>query len=188
MGLFDRFKKNSPPQEWVDLIFEENTLAETVSMNDLLRATEICVENCNRIMEDCIRIMKDTKDSDTFFERYKLFDDKLYFLTCLEPYCKFKDPSPSQLREKAILAREDTVEPFLRKQFNKTWDFIHGDSTNRAKINRAKKYMNMLEKYKPQIPDSVFYRYKRKCQNLIDELDQKNKLQANNNNLSTKNK
>lgn len=176
MGLFDLFKKSAPPQEWVNLIFEENTPVELVSMRDLVKATAERVENCNRIMEDCIRIMKDTKNPDTFFTKYKLFDDQLYFLTCLEPYCKFKGQSPSEIREAAISARNETVEPFLRVQFNKTWDFIHGDSTNRTKLNHAKKYMSMLETYKPQIPDSVFYRYKRKCQKLIDELDQKKAL------------
>lgn len=82
--------------------------------------------------------------------------------------------------EEAIGAREETVEPFLRIQFNKMLDVISGDSTNRVKLNHAQKYMNMLETYKPQIPNLVFYRYRRKCQKLIDELNPKEALQVSN--------
>lgn len=170
MVIFNLFKRKIPPQKWVDLIYEEGTQAKNVKIKDLKKATEFRVENCNRIMEDCLRIMRDTKNPDTFFTRYKLFDDQLYFLTCLEPYCKFKSKSPSELREQAINVRENTIEPFLRVRFNELFNIVHGSYTEKVKLNRVKKYMSMLETYKPQIPNNVFSTYNYKCKKLIDEL------------------
>lgn len=164
MGLFGIFKK-SPPQEWVDLIFTDSTTASKVPLRALQEATQQRVENSNRIMQDCIRIMKDTKNPDTFFTRYNLFDEHLYFLTRIEPYCKFKGRTPSQLWSEAVSAREETVELFLRVRFNELWDFVHGNGTSRTKGNRIKKFTEMLNTYKPQIPNSVFLHYSRKAEN-----------------------
>lgn len=171
MGLFNFLKTTNPPQEWVDLIFEPGTPARNVSMAILQKSTQERVANCMRIMQDCTRLMKSSKNPDTFFTRYQLFDDQLYFLVCLEPFYQFKGWSPSKFREDSIAAREETVEPFLRVQFNEVWNVVRGNYSMRVKRNHLKKYMEMLDTYKAQIPDNVFSRYQWKSQKLIKELE-----------------
>ena len=170
-NLFNRIKKRrTPPQEWVDLIFTPGTPAERIPLETIISESQIRVDNCNRIMNDCLRIMKKTTNIDTFFTRYALFDEQLHFLVRLEPFLDFEGQRPTDLQEAALNAREETIELFLRVEFNKLWDIAQGASSLRVKLNRINKYKEKLGTYHAQIPENIFNQYTHKCEKLIQKL------------------
>ena len=170
MGLLSLFKGNAPAQEWVDLIFAPGTPAKKVDKKTIVILTQRKVEECNRIIADCQRIMQTTRNFDTFFSRFDLFDEKIDYMVQLEPYCKFSGQAPSELKAKVNNLREPSINEFLSKSFNEMKNSLEELSTKGGRLRKANKYREALSRYQNQMPTDLFSYYDHKCDKLIKSL------------------
>lgn len=91
MGLFDLFKKRSP---------------KTVNNYNFQ------AQNDMRIIGDCLRILNNTTDRDTFNSRMELLEKTLDDFCSIEPYIRTTGASPTQLRNQYYKDRQDLIDSF----------------------------------------------------------------------------
>ena len=115
-----------------------------------------------KIANDCKNLVNTTKTPRVFFERYDLLIDEFEKLSRIEHWVKFTGQKPSaalsQIYKQRTAATNDLIDRYaedIRIQ-------IKALSTEKAKTNRVKKFMDEMGKYEFCMESENIARYKSK--------------------------
>lgn len=111
MGIFDIFGKKKQLMELQKLLIPDSTNTNILPERELLRLANQTINNNMRIIAESEKIIKKTKDVDTFNSRMKLIDDCVLRTKAILPYIK-TDVSQSQL-----------METYTQEKISLEWDF-----------------------------------------------------------------
>ena len=104
------------------------------------------------IMNDCVRILKETKNPETFFSRFDLLIEKAGHLKVYEKHLKFS-VAPSAAYAEIWQDRQACIYQFLFRYFSDTFDQAQKLKTDKGKLNRYQKFYDSLQPYYYQLND-----------------------------------
>lgn len=108
-------------------------------------------QNSLRIVNDCIKIISETKNPDVFFSRYNLLIEHTENLLALQHFVSFSGPSLSSAYVEVINNKQIAIKDFLNRYWADTLSKITNLKTEPAKIKRIQTFYDSLEKYKHEM-------------------------------------
>lgn len=108
-------------------------------------------QNSLRIINDCIRIVSETKNPDVFFSRYDLLVEHSENLLALQHFVSFSGPSLSSAYIEVINNKQIAIKEFLSRYWAETLSKISELKTDSARKKRVQMFYNSLEKYKQEM-------------------------------------
>ena len=155
MGFFDSIKntivkaneKRDFLLEWQNTILAEPTNRLIMSKQQLKASTIQQAENDLRIIKDCVAIIENTTQPDTFFMRLHLMIEKAKHLQTLEKYIGFHNATPSAALDEALNNYQESIKLFLIRYFSDTFDKAEKLKTDKGKYNKYKKFYDSLQEY-----------------------------------------
>lgn len=129
MGLFDLFKKKTPASQM------------------RLNHEAIRVQRDLEIVNESASIVNSTVDPSVFFSRYQLITDKLYDLSCVQPYVSFRGEQPKEALMRTERQKHSQISLFLARYFERLSQELEKLKSPEAKIRKADKFLWALEKY-----------------------------------------
>lgn len=145
MGFFGKSKK--------DLLTWQNDIMSdapnTLIMNEkqLKETTSLQAENDIRIINDCIKIISETINPDTYFSRFNLLLEKGNHLLILEQYIKFSGASISDAIQEIHDNKQESIRNFLSRYYENVSLKMKSLKTEKGKMNQLEKFYNSLKPY-----------------------------------------
>ena len=81
------------------------------------KALELETQNDLRIIDDCARILQTTYDSEVFYSRLSLFEERAKHLASLDSHVKLKGANGSQLLQQFYKDRDEIIQNFKDRTF-----------------------------------------------------------------------
>ena len=129
MGLFNRKKK-------VKISKEELQMKQMQAQNSL------------RIVQDCIKLVSETKNPDVFFSRYEILIQHSLNLVSLQPYVTFTGASIVDAYQEALDQRQTATKEFLIRYWSDTLSKMDHLKTEAAKKRKLQTFYDSLERHK----------------------------------------
>lgn len=166
MGLFNFFKKkplhtSDELLEWQHALGYEDSYLKYTESQLLSISTPIFNRNLE-IVNDCINIINETCDINTFFYRYELLLDKLLQLSILEKFIPCSGNSPSSKLDYIHQKQCDIINSFIDRYWDKVLTKANSLKTQKGKENRYNNYLSSFEPYKEKLPGTCIAYYKSK--------------------------
>ncbi len=105
-----------------------------------------------KIVQDCVKLVNETKNPQVFFERYRLLIEQLQDLAEMEKYVKFTGKSNRAVLMDFQSRKALTVNSFVDRFYESTYLKMLNLSTEKAKLNNADKFYKSLMLYQEDIP------------------------------------
>ena len=155
MGLFDVLKKqNSELLELQKLVLKDSPDYLILSEKQLKATASQIAARDLEIIQDCIRIIGDTKKPDTFFTRFDLLIEKADRLRKLEKFIHFSGASPSLAYGEIFAEEQECVGQFLVRYFMDVFDQASNTKTVRGKLSKYQKFYDSLQPYYHRMDES----------------------------------
>ena len=129
MGLFNR---NKPPK---------------ISKEEL-QIKQMQAQNSLRIVQDCIKLVSETKNPEVFFSRYELLIQHSLSLVSLQPYVSFSGASITEAYQEVLNNRQKATKEFLIRYWSETLSKMDKLKTEAAKKKKVQSFFESLEQYK----------------------------------------
>ncbi len=155
MGLFGLFgnKKKAESEEAKRELLELQKLVLVDSPDTLIMSEKelkaIAIKQAQRDIEigqDCIRIVCNTKDPDTFFSRYDLLIESSDHMRLFEKHLNFS-ASPSLGYSEVWANQQKAIHEFLIRYFSDVFDQAAKLKTIKGKLNKYQKFYDSLQPY-----------------------------------------
>ena len=121
------------------------------------------------ILNNCATLMEKTNNIDTFFERYKLYIEKLTLLSEAEKYGKFNfegDSPTKKLAEQQTISKKTQIfNEFIDRVWLKTQEKAETMKTEKGKENQYKKFESLMKSYEDVLTTESINYYKSKLLN-----------------------
>ncbi len=152
MGLFGKKKKEL--LEWQKIVMVDNPDELTLNQKQLQQISNQQAADDLRIIQDCIKIISETTNPDTFFMRLDLLKEKAAHLTLLGPYVKFTGSSPTAAAKEVVDQEQTAIYNFIIRYYSVVFDKAESLKTARGKKNQFQKFFDSLEKYLERMNES----------------------------------
>ena len=100
-----------------------------------------------KIVQDCIRLINTTNKPDVYFKRFDILKEKMDELVALEPFVKFKNPKPSNERNKILLNEQNSIKDFLERYTFTTRTKLDSLKNDKAIERQCHLYFDNIELY-----------------------------------------
>lgn len=102
MTLFDGTYKNygmikEEVLKWQNLITNTNSKTVKLTKQQLINGTQMIVDDHNRIIQDCVRLVNETLTPGVFFDRYDMLIKHMAYLSKFEPFYNFNKSISQQV-------------------------------------------------------------------------------------------
>ena len=149
--MFNFLKKTKEQNEylleWQNTVMIDKSDKLYMTKNQLISITKSQALRDMEIIDDCIRLVKETKNVETFFGRLELLENKSIHLSSLEKYLDFTGAKPSQALQEFNEEKQIAIKEFLIRYFTSIMDKMDNLKTERGKINQIQKFYNSLTPY-----------------------------------------
>lgn len=148
--MFNLFKKKEDNQyllEWQNAILKDKSDKLVMNKKQLIQATSQQAQRYIEISNDCVKIVNDTVNPNTFFDRLELLEDASKKLVSLEKYLDFKGAKPSQALQEFNSQKQIAIKEFLIRYFTSILDKVDKLKTERGKMNQFQKFYDSLIPY-----------------------------------------
>lgn len=110
-----------------------------------------------RIINDCSRIISETKNPETFFNRYDLLLETLSKFAEIEQYAPFKGEKPSAELYRLSSQREKDTDDFIDRYAQDTRMKIYELSSQKGKANKAEAFKNIMSEFSDRMTEENKY-------------------------------
>lgn len=148
--MFNLFKKKEDNQyllEWQNAILKDKSDKLVMNKKQLIQATSQQAQRYIEISNDCVKIVNDTVNPNTFFDKLELLEDTSKKLVSLEKYLDFKGAKPSQALQEFNSQKQTAIKEFLIRYFTSILDKVDKLKTERGKMNQFQKFYDSLIPY-----------------------------------------
>jgi hypothetical protein len=149
-GLFRRDKKKEGLLELQGIVSGKQYNKLVMTEKQLIDAATRAAQRDIEIIQDCMRIIKETKKPDTFFSRLDLFVVTAERLRIYEKHLRFS-VSPSAAYGQLWDDYQECIGQFLVRYFMDVFDQAAKLKTDRAKLNKYQKFYDSLQPYYEQM-------------------------------------
>lgn len=157
LNLFIKKKKELDLLELQKIVVVDSPNRIIMSEKQLLQSAERMAQRDLEIIQDCIRILGETKKPDTFFSRFDLLVDTADRLRKFEKYLSFSE-SPSAAYAEVWENRQECTGQFLVRYFSDVQYQAENLKTDKGKLNKYKKFYDSLQPYYDQMDaDNIDY-------------------------------
>lgn len=108
-------------------------------------------QNSLRIVQDCIKLVSETKNPEVFFSRYNLLIEHSELLFTLEPYVNFSGASLSAAYKEVIDNKQTATKEFLIRYWSDTLSKMENLKTDSAKQKKLQAFFDSLEEHKEEM-------------------------------------
>lgn len=133
--------------EWQNTLLSDPAPKLIMTETQLKQETNRRAENDLRIINDCIKILEDTTNPDTYFSRLELMTSNINDLLMLEPYADFKGASPRAAMVEFVNQKQISINRFLVRYFSTIFDKAENLKTEKGKLNQYQKFYESLQPY-----------------------------------------
>lgn len=159
MGIFDFFKMkkkedNSELIKLQNIILKTNDTRLIISRKQLSDATNKYVFQHSKIVNDCVNLLGNSNNTDTFFNRFNLLVENLTCLSKIEQYHSFNGILPSIQLNKVLSGKEMMINAFIDKNWGSLLSKIASLKTEKAKQNNIDKFFENMFLYKNSLCNS----------------------------------
>lgn len=147
------FGKKKKLLEWQNAILEEPTDKLIMTEKQLKETTNLMVENDIRIIQDCIRLIENTVNPETYFSRFQLMLERTSHLVKIEKYVDFSGTLPSIAVKEIEMNKDISDFEFCKRYYSQMCIKISNLKTQKGKDNRIMKYFADIEPYLPRMND-----------------------------------
>lgn len=145
MGLFGKKKKEL--LEWQKIVMVDSPDKLIMNQKQLQQTSNQQAADDLRVIQDCIKIISETTNPDTFFMRLDLLKEKAAHLIPLEPYVKFTGSSLTDAVKEIIEQEQTAIYEFIIRYYSAVFSKTETLKTTRGKKNQFQKFFDSLEKY-----------------------------------------
>lgn len=145
MGLFNN-KKNEKLLNLQKIVLENSPDRLIMTERQLIASAESMAQRDLEIIQDCIRLIGDTKNPDTFFSRFDLLVEKADHLRLFEDYISFT-ASPSLAFGEVWADQQEAIKRFLIRYFCDVFDKAEAAKTDKGKLSKYQKFYDSLQPY-----------------------------------------
>lgn len=172
MGLLNLFggkKKDLLALQKIVLKDSPNHLV--MSEKQLVSTARRMVQRNIEIMNDCVRIVKETVKPGTFFMRLDLLEETTKSLSVYGRFKKYiqLSVSPSMLYAGFCKDKPKAIAQFLNRYYEETCKQAEGMKTEKGKINKYKKFYESLQPYYDQMNAGHIEYIETKCQGMKEK-------------------
>ena len=156
MGLFNLFgsKQKEDLLELQRLVLVDSPNKLIMSEKQLKATAAQTAARDLEIIQDCLRLIENTTNPDTFFSRLSLLAEKADRLRSFEKYIKFSGASPSAAYGEYWEKRQECIKQFLFRCYSDACHKAESAKTAKGKISKFQKYMDTLQPYYDQMDDA----------------------------------
>lgn len=115
--------------------------------------TVVYPEQNLRIIQDCVNIVNNTKNPDTFFERYELMEKKIDELVAIQGP-KYTGQSPTELKSQIVSKRQAAIHDMIDRYYNDVSIKASALKTAKGRMNRFHTFISTLESYYDKMDDA----------------------------------
>lgn len=152
--LFLTLKKNKNKKQWIQIEAPKEQQKEFKKL-----VTKNQIQDSIRIMNDCMKLMKTTKNLDVFFERWELGKQQNLFLKQCEDCKLYKKKPTSKDFAKFFFNDDMLLKLIISKTYIDTIEKAENLKTESGKARRISNYFQKLEGYSnlfsPEIEEYV---------------------------------
>ena len=155
-GMFSLISHNQEKEELLELqkLVLGNSPDRLIMSKEKLIATAKCAAQRDlEIIQDCVRIISETKKPDTFFSRLNLLISKVENLRIYEKHLKFSG-SPSAAYGQIWEQHQECIGQFLVRYFSDVLDQAEKLKTDKGQRNKYQKFYDSLQPYYDQMDAS----------------------------------
>ncbi|MST73431.1 DUF4236 domain-containing protein [Roseburia sp. MUC/MUC-530-WT-4D] len=134
---YDTFAKEQQPE--IPSAVEEGTM--------------VYPEQNLRIIQDCVNIVNNTKNPDTFFERYELMEKKIDELVAIQGP-KYTGQSPAKLKAQVVSKKQAAIHDMIDRYYTDVSVKASVLKTIKGRRNRFHSFISTLEEYYDQMDDA----------------------------------
>ena len=106
------------------------------------------IPQLQRIIDDSVKIINNTKDIETFYSRYDLIIKHLDTLIESEKYIQYKGQTPTEMKSKLLSQIDAEVGSMLCRYFQAIDNKIEGLKTEKSKVNN---FLNFIQTVSPYV-------------------------------------
>lgn len=159
MGILDFFKlaKKEDDTKLIELqniLFKMNSNKLQVSKKQLNDTLNRYVSTHSKVVNECVILLGDTNNPDTFFTRFNLLIDHLKALSKVERHYSFSRMLPSAQLKKLSADKEMMANAFIDKSWEKLLSKISSLKTEKTKQNNINKFFENMNLYKNNMSGS----------------------------------
>jgi len=146
MGLFDFFKRKEL-LEWQNTLLAEPVPRLIMTEKQLKEGTKNRVENDLRIIKDCIKILGETTNPETYFSRLELMEKNAYDLVIIGKYANLKGATSHEAFVEFLENKQISIKEFLIRYFTNVFDKAEKLKTDNGKLKQYQKFYDSLQPY-----------------------------------------
>lgn len=132
---------------WQKIIVSNSPNRLVYNRSQLVSATTQVARRRLEIIQDSQKLVNNTVNPDTYFERFDLLYEQLVFLLQVEPYYSFINGSPSESIQQLCQAEEESNKSFIERYYQKVDDKAQSLKTAKGKLNQYQKFYESLKPY-----------------------------------------
>ena len=157
LGLFGQRKSEEELLELQKVVLVNSPDRLIMSEKQLISEATRMAQRDLEIIQDSIRIIKETKKPDTFFSRFDLLIERAENLRIYEKHIRFT-VSPSAAYAELWNDRQECIRQFLVRYFLDIFDQAEKLKTASGKANKFQKFYDSLQPYYDQMnADNIDY-------------------------------
>lgn len=154
MGLFE--SKVPLDGEFAFLVYEDSYPGKKISKKQIMHDAQLAIGNTLRIINDCVRIVNESKDPDTFFKRLDMMIEKMEWMAKIEKYYPFQRPLPSEQLNKIKSNMIMTYNDFIDRYYKSVVQKIIKVKTEKSRMNKIEEFYNTLTYYSDRFfPENI---------------------------------
>lgn len=165
VGLFGKSKKEL--LAWQKIVLYNSPDKLIMSEKQLKQISYQTAQNHIRIIQDCIRLIRNTTNPEVFFSRLELLKKHGKALAALEPYIAYSGASPTAALEEVILREQEAIYNFIVRYYENVFDKAAALKTEKAKKRQFQKFYDSLQNYYDRIDERsiryIEYKYRQNC-------------------------
>lgn len=123
-----------------------------------------------RIINDCSKLVAETKTPDVFFSRYDLLLETLSKFAQIERSAPIASGSPSEEFDRLSGLREEATDDFIRRYAKETRKNIYEMTTEKGKKNKAEAFKKILGEYNEKLTDKNIKTIESEYQKMLEEI------------------
>lgn len=157
-------EKNNELLIWQNILLADSPNKLIMNQEQLQQLSDQQSSDDLRIVQDCIKIISNTTQPDTFFSRLDLLKEKAEHLKLLEPYIQLTGASPTSALDEVIDNEQDAIYQFIGRYFDATFEKAESMKTEKGKRNQYRKFFDSLRPYSDQMDERnlKYIEYKRR--------------------------
>lgn len=149
MGIFGKSKKEL--LVWQNTLLLDKTDKLMMNQKQLQELSDQQASNDLRIIQDCIKIIEETVNTETFFTRLELLKERSRHLKTLEPYVKFSGASPTAALNEVLNDEQPAIYALISRCYNSAFDKAEKLKTEKGKKNQYQKIYESLDLYRDKM-------------------------------------